>query len=279
MKLYKCEYEILNQKVVFYVKYDKFSAESKLRIVLKKLFPKGVLNIIENEEDFAQNKFSTSELEYKIKKNSEFTYNFLDEGWKLFFLSDLEKLIINSLELTVIHGSAVALNDNLILLVGGSRSGKSTLTYALKKLGCEFVEDECLILSGGQIYGTGLPLKLRKASAELFDDISSSKHLEDQDYYYLPHEKANDTSWTNVWLFFPKYVKDARLRFDCNSKRESFDRLLQNMRYSVNMQSAINDEVRLINNLNGSYTIMYDNCQEACQCIISIIRGLSYSFD
>lgn len=73
---------------------------------------------------------------------------------------------------TVLHAAAVRRHDRVVLLLGPTGTGKSTLSCFLAQRGWEFLGDDAVsVLPGPSIVGSGLPAKLRPASLSLLDPL------------------------------------------------------------------------------------------------------------
>lgn len=92
-----------------------------------------------------------------------------------------------------IHGSAVVIHDKAVIITGGSGAGKSSLTLALREMGCKFLTDDISALTqdnDGIIYvQPAYPQqKLWKDSIEAMgDDVEDLTQINNRkDKYYYP---------------------------------------------------------------------------------------------
>ncbi len=80
--------------------------------------------------------------------------NILAEGWELIdiFRSTLLSLLVRN-QKYMIHGAAVRLGDEGILLPAWGNTGKTSTSWMLAKRGAEFLTDEFAIIDSGYCYG------------------------------------------------------------------------------------------------------------------------------
>lgn len=95
--------------------------------------------------------------------------------WRLVIFPMLLSMIAGSVGLVELHASCVASGEQGLILLGPSRSGKSTLAMALTKAGFNFLADDRTFCSHKHnklaAWGLPRPIKLRQDGGSWFDDF------------------------------------------------------------------------------------------------------------
>ena len=95
--------------------------------------------------------------------------------WKTIVLPVLMSIMAGSIGMVELHASCVARDGRGIILLGPSRSGKSTLAMALLHSGLQLLSDDrifCSLHNRNIIaYGLPRPLKLRSEASRWFKDV------------------------------------------------------------------------------------------------------------
>jgi hypothetical protein len=93
--------------------------------------------------------------------------------WRTVIFPMLLSIVAGSVGLVELHASSVARDQRGLILIGPSRSGKSTLAMALTETGFRFLSDDRTFCSlrRGKLLAWGLPrpLKLRREAAAWFE--------------------------------------------------------------------------------------------------------------
>ena len=102
--------------------------------------------------------------------------------WRSIIFPMLLSVVSGSVGLAELHACCVAKNQRGLVLIGPSRSGKSTLAMALTASGFRLLSDDrvfCSVRQGElQAWGIPRPLKLRPEAAQWFDEF---RHREPTD--------------------------------------------------------------------------------------------------
>lgn len=109
-----------------------------------------------------------------------------DRGyWRTVIFPILLSIIAGSVGIVELHASCVARDDQGLILMGPSRSGKSTLSMALAQVGFRFLSDDrtfCALRQGRlQAYGLPRPLKLRQEAGHWFNEFRDREPTHVQD--------------------------------------------------------------------------------------------------
>jgi hypothetical protein len=96
----------------------------------------------------------------------------------------LLSILAGSVGLVELHASCVARNERGLILLGPTRSGKSTLAMALTEAGFRFLSDDrtfCSLRRSKLLaYGLPRPLKLRREAAAWFETLRDREPTEVQ---------------------------------------------------------------------------------------------------
>lgn len=118
--------------------------------------------------------------------------------WRTVIFPMLVSIVAGSIGLVELHASCVAREQQGLVLIGPSRSGKSTLAMALIEAGFRLLSDDRVFLSlkSGQLLAFGLsrPLKLRRDAALWFEQFRDGEPTDRQGgesvYYCEPSQHA-----------------------------------------------------------------------------------------
>lgn len=114
--------------------------------------------------------------------------------WRMMIFPMLVSVLAGSAGLVELHASCVARNQQGLLLIGPSRSGKSTLALALNRAGFRLLSDDRTFCSFKQsklrAYGLPRPLKLRRDAASWFEEFHDREPTDVQNgervFYFEP---------------------------------------------------------------------------------------------
>jgi len=118
--------------------------------------------------------------------------------WRTVIFPMMVSIVSGSIGLVELHASCVAGAQQGLVLIGPSRSGKSTLAMTLVKAGFRLLSDDRVFLSvkNGQLLAFGLsrPLKIRREAALWFEQFRDQEPTDCQGgesvYYWEPTQHA-----------------------------------------------------------------------------------------
>lgn len=126
--------------------------------------------------------------------------------WGTVIFPMLVSVLSGSLGLVELHAACVAKNRQGVLLIGPSRSGKSTLAMALATAGCRALSDDrtlCSLKQGKlRAWGMPRPLKLRREAAAWFEE-------------FLNREPVDVQNGERVFHFEPSQQFGGDRRLEC----------------------------------------------------------------
>jgi hypothetical protein len=104
--------------------------------------------------------------------------------WNTIIFPMLLSILAGSLGIVELHASCVASEQQGLVLIGPSRSGKSTLALALMEAGFRLLSDDRIFCSLSQdrvlAYGLPRPLKLRREAAAWFEEFRDREPIDVQ---------------------------------------------------------------------------------------------------
>jgi hypothetical protein len=117
--------------------------------------------------------------------------------WRSVIFPMLLSILAGSVGLVELHASCVARDQEGLVLIGPSRSGKSTLAMALTELGFRLLSDDrtfCSFNEGRLLaYGLPRPLKLRRDAASWFKEFRDREPIDVQGgenvFYCQPNQR------------------------------------------------------------------------------------------
>lgn len=198
-------------------------------------------------------------------------YDLTNDSWIFELLTDVEIYIINELKVTVFHGAAVCKNKHIVLIMGERKSGKSTLTHFLIENGWDLIDDDCIYLDNGTIFGVGFPLRLRKRVYPSDRVFATCVDMDGEDRQLLSaHTYMHCADAKEITIIFPKYTRGSNFKKSIITKTQLFTILLQNVRFSVNEMASIRDVMYLMKIAYKGYSFMYSECVD----VDLFLRGL-----
>ena len=112
--------------------------------------------------------------------------------WRTVVFPILFSIVAGSIGLVELHASCVARDHKGVVLVGPSRSGKSTLAMAFVEAGFRLLSDDRVFASvqrdGLLAFGLSRPLKLRRDAVSWFQQARAVKHMDrqgEESVYYI----------------------------------------------------------------------------------------------
>ena len=121
--------------------------------------------------------------------------------WRTVVFPILFSVVAGSIGLVELHASCVASDQNGIVLVGPSRSGKSTLALAFVEAGFQLLSDDRVFASvqrdGLLAFGLSRPLKLRRDAMSWFQQARAVKQMDrqgEESVYYIEPEEPTTQS-------------------------------------------------------------------------------------
>ncbi len=115
--------------------------------------------------------------------------------WKTVIFPMLLSILAGSIGLVELHASCVARDQNGLILIGPSRSGKSTLAMALSEAGFRLLSDDrtfCSLKQGKLLaWAMPRPLKLRREAAGWFEEFRDQEPVDVQNGELVFHCEPN----------------------------------------------------------------------------------------
>jgi hypothetical protein len=156
--------------------------------------------------------------------------------WKMAVLPMVISLFGGSIGTTELHCGCVVHGDNGLLLAGRSGSGKSTVCWALTRLGFSFLSDDRTHFSrrGGQLLAwcSSSQLKLRTEAAMLFPELGRLVPIVSPDgqraFNFDPKDRfgvSRSRSCRPRWLIFLEPQAGVRFRLTAMSLAEATEEL------------------------------------------------------
>jgi Coenzyme PQQ synthesis protein D (PqqD) len=194
----------------------------------------------------------------------------------------LERIYPGVVWLALIHGAAVARNNEGIGLAGPSGSGKSTLTAGLLSAGFDYLADDMIALSApcGAIVPWPLPLSIKPGSMEVI--VARHPELSQAPRY---HTKGLEASLLippgSVWdsehvklraMVFPRFVAGATADLQPISSFDTVARLLNDRIWLGHpvTEERVTAFLEWLND-TASYAIAYGELEDGVRLVESIL--------
>ena len=194
-----------------------------------------------------------------------------DSQWKYWFLYEVESWIIECLQCTVFHGSGVRVCGKNILLLGGSMSGKTTLTYHLcHRYSADYLDDDCIYMCNGHFWGFHFPMALRNPSILSVDEkeyvigYSDDAVMKNRCLLTMP---SNLCEFKKVdYILFLHYTQSDDCKLTKLSGGSLCSKMILNVRFSRNPYMLYEDIIRLIESVLG-YELWDSSTEEAIELL------------
>lgn len=194
----------------------------------------------------------------------------------------INRFVHNSNGLLYLHAGAVQKNDKVIIVVGGSRSGKTSLVSVLiNRYGYKFLSDEIvpIVLSNGNVVPFHRALSIRKEtlpflkiSDSLHNDVSTVDGEAVKFVSYKILSNATDVDINNKisTIAFPHFGEDTLINeVDVKS---ALTKLLES---SVNFRCVVNEGLDFIVKMLPSvklYELTIKDVGDAAKCVSKLFE-------
>lgn len=200
---------------------------------------------------------------YNIPEKSKmYAYESLDGPYLFQLLSNVEEFIIEELGLTVFHGASICCREQIVLVLGERKSGKTTLTHYLIEHGWNLIDDDCIYYGDNIVFGMGFPLRLREIIFCKKNIFSKCIDASGEDRYLLLAQNSVVQKEGDIIVIFPQYSKNSNFSVSAISKMTLFTKLLQNVRYSISNAKSLIDATNLMKKMVAGYIITFSNCSD-----------------
>lgn len=123
--------------------------------------------------------------------------------WRTIIFPNLVSVVAGSIGLVELHAACVARGQDGLVLIGPSRSGKSTLAMALIESGFRLLSDDRTFLSAKReqlrAFGLSRPLKLRADAAPWFQELCHQEPADlqrgERVYYCEPNRRSRSEAF------------------------------------------------------------------------------------
>ena len=197
-----------------------------------------------------------------IKKNCDYYHlcDFESDNWLNTLTNFLEYCYEKILVCTMFHGSCLILDNKGIMLLGKSKSGKSTLAYHLiHHHDASYLDDDVVYLLNGEFIGFNTPMRLR-------ENYNNQKLLEIEHYiddvtrYTIDIEDNRKISKiANIhYIIFPKYEIDIDFQVSEICGYALINKIISNIKGTTNMITTYKDISKYFSD-SKAYEIKYNN--------------------
>ena len=186
----------------------------------------------------------------------------------------------------ILHAAVLARGEHALILPGPPGAGKSTLTAALALSGWRLLSDELTLIDPdtGLLHGLARPVSLKNQSIDIISAFSPDAVIgpvaRDTSKGTVAHLKPPASSVETVdmparpaWIVFPKWEKDADIRFSPASKALAFMWLAeQGFNYSVHGEKGFSTLTRIIDEV-ACHELHYSRLSEAIAAFNALEPG------
>ncbi len=202
-----------------------------------------------------------------------YTCNTDNNNWITTLMDFLEYCYYSILNCTILHGSCVKINGNGILMLGGRRSGKSTLTYHLiNQNNALYLDDDAIFLYNNSLIGFNSPIRMRNKCTDNSMLLEKSIDIDNELHYVYNIE--NDRKISKITkpscIIFPKYNTDIDFQIAELSGYALINQILSNVKESANLLTTYKDISSYFSNIQA-YVLQYNNCDRV-SCFLYKIK-------
>lgn len=204
--------------------------------------------------------------------------NATDGHWIFCLLCDLEELLVNAMDCTVLHGGGLVFHNKTILLLGERRRGKTTLLqYLLSEDGNSYLDDDNIFMFDDSVYGFCRPMPIRNIDVCKNPGIIATTIDGDECVRTLCKANNSVASLKKVdYVFFPRYIGNSSAidEYICLQGSAFFDKIIKNVRHSTSISSLYSDVIMLSKRARGFY-FEYSSSEEAYKKINMILQNVA----
>ncbi len=186
----------------------------------------------------------------------------------------------------ILHAAVLARGDDAVILPGPPGAGKSTLTAARALRGWRLLSDELTLIDPetGLLHGLARPVSLKNQSIDVIRAFAPEAVIgpvaRDTAKGTVAHLKPSTVSVARVavpaipaWVVFPRWEKDAAIRFSPMSKSLAFMWLAeQGFNYSVHGEMGFNVLTKTIDACS-CHELRYSKLDEAVAAFSKLESG------
>ncbi len=186
----------------------------------------------------------------------------------------------------ILHAAVLARGDHAVILPGPPGAGKSTLTAALSLRGWRLLSDELTLIDPetALLHGLARPVSLKNQSIDVIRAFASDAVIgsiaRDTAKGTVAHLKPSTPSVASVhipakpvWVVFPRWEKDAGIRFGTMSKALAFMWFAeQGFNYNVHGETGFSVLTNTIDACS-CYELRYSKLDEAVAAFDKLESG------
>lgn len=194
-------------------------------------------------------------------------------NWIAYLIAFLETCYEQIMSCMVFHGTCVEYNDKSLLMLGNSKTGKSTLThYLIQNRQAYYIEDDMVYLTDGIYFGFGTPISLRNKSGNDKNLLETNSNIDKSTRYIyeIPRNKIKSHVTRIDFIIFPEYLYD----FSFSSRRltgyELINRILENIRGMSNIKLAF-EEIQTLLSTAQAFCLRYSSSEDAANFIDNLV--------
>ncbi len=202
--------------------------------------------------------------------------NVTDGHWIFFLLCDMEEILVNTMDCTVLHGGGLVFHNKAILLLGERKNGKTTLLqYLLNEKESCYLDDDNIFVFCDSVFGFCRPMPIRNIGVCKNPSIVAATIDGDECVRTLCRANNNVISLEKVdYVLFPRYISGSSATDECICLQGSlfFNKIMKNVRHSTNISNLYTDIKFLTKQTKGFY-FEYSNSEEAYEKVNTILKN------
>ena len=233
------------------------------------------IKIIICSDKFQENSMGSSAVNYG-KNEYCLGCNVTNDQWIFFLLCDLEEILVNTMDCTVLHGGGLVFHNKTILLLGERKNGKTTLLqYLLNEEGSCYLDDDNIFVFYDSVFGFCRPMPIRNINVCKNPSIVAATIDGDECVRTLCKANNNVISLKKVdYVFFPRYISGSSAIEECICLQGSsfFNKIMKNVRHSTSISNLYTDIKFLTKQAKGFY-FEYSSSEEAYEKVNTILKN------
>ena len=234
---------------------------------------------LSNEHQFLQSSNhiyidSKEHSDCNIMENCFYHRCFTDSSnWVTYLIAFLESCYEKIVSCTVFHGSCIEFNNKSFLILGNSKTGKSTLTYYLiQNRQVYYIDDDMVYSSNGKFFGFGTPISLRNMERGNPNLIETNFGIDKipRYIYKIPANKTKPYIMNINFILFPDYSSNLSLQAHKLTGYELINKIFTNVRGTANMKHTFKEITSLLLTAQA-FQLRYGSSEDVVKFIDNLV--------
>lgn len=196
--------------------------------------------------------------------------------WKYWLIHDLSEQFAKASNCTVFHATGVVWNDKVILFMGASMSGKTTLAHDLcAEYNAKYIDDDSVYFLNGKCFGLNLPMAFRSNVRYDYPNSIFVDYTDDvvtRDRQLILFQKTETNMREIDYIIFPVFTKQNTGTYNKVGGSDFLNKLLNNVKSNSKIFAIYRDVSAYIGKTNA-FEIKYNSSKIAVKLLEQIMEA------